>query len=120
MKAKRNGLLLSCVLFTALAASCYGPFNATRSLYKWNGEVTDSKWGNEAVFLGLAILPVYGIFMLGDAIIFNSLEFWGAKNPVDPPTAAASGTGAGADQPLQQAERDSRVAQAGAPEVAGS
>lgn len=72
---------------TALAVSiamtgCYGPFNLTKKIYKWNGEV-GSKWVNEGVFLGLVILPVYAFSFLGDAIIFNSIEFWGGKNPVN-------------------------------------
>ncbi|MFA6004069.1 MAG: DUF3332 family protein [Elusimicrobiota bacterium] len=62
-------------------AGCYGPFNLTKKLYKWNGEV-GSKWVNEGVFLGMAILPVYFFATLGDAIIFNSIEFWGGKNPI--------------------------------------
>ena len=62
-------------------AGCYGPFNLTKKLYRWNGSV-GSKWVNEGVFLGLVILPGYFLTTLGDAIIFNSIEFWGGKNPV--------------------------------------
>jgi hypothetical protein len=62
-------------------SGCYGSFNLTRKLYKWNGEV-GGKWTNEAVFLGFVILPVYMFATLGDAIVFNSIEFWRGKNPV--------------------------------------
>lgn len=76
----RKMLPLVLVLTVGLAG-CYGPFNLTKKLYKWNGDV-GSKWANEGVFLGCVILPVYFFATLGDAIIFNSIEFWGGKNPI--------------------------------------
>lgn len=69
------------LVLTVVLAGCYGPFNLTKKLYRWNGTI-GSKWVNEGVFLGLVILPGYFITTLGDAIIFNSIEFWGGKNPV--------------------------------------
>src|SRR5688572_16218427 len=83
---KWAGLLLAS---TTLASGCYGSFNLTQRLWNWNGTVTGNKWANEGIFLVCAILPVYSICMLGDAIIFNSFEFWGAKNPVDAPGLGA-------------------------------
>ena len=71
-----------------LATSCYGPFNLTRRLHHWNGTV-DGEWGNEGIFLLCAIIPVYGVCMLGDALIFNSIQFWGGENPISPPMADA-------------------------------
>ena len=64
---------------------CYGPFNLTRRLYQWNGQVGDT-WEKEIVFLLLALTPVYGLTVAGDAIVFNSMEFWTGKNPVDAPS----------------------------------
>lgn len=78
------------VLALALFASgCYGPFNLTRRLYNWNGQV-GTKWENEFVFIVLSWLPIYGLTVLGDAIVFNSMEFWTGNNPVDPPATQAS------------------------------
>ncbi len=74
-------LLLVVMALCMASAACYGPFRLTKKLYAWNGTV-GGKWTNEGVFLGLAILPVYGFSILGDAVIFNSIEFWGGKNPV--------------------------------------
>ena len=75
-----------CGLALAIAASgCYGPFNLTRRLYQWNGQV-GTKWEKEFVFILLAWVPVYGLTVLGDAVVFNSMEFWTGKNPVDPPS----------------------------------
>ena len=64
-----------------MLTSCTGPFNATKHVYNWQTSFED-KWGDELAFLGCAILPVYGLTMLGDAIIFNSFEFWGEENPI--------------------------------------
>jgi hypothetical protein len=66
-----------------LASGCFGEFAATRSLYKWNTNVSDSKWLRWLVFLVLAILPVYGLFILADAIVINTIEFFSGSNPID-------------------------------------
>jgi hypothetical protein len=73
--------LLALALF---ASGCYGPFNLTRRIHHWNGQV-GGKWENEIVFLIFAWVPVYGFATLGDAVVFNSIEFWTGENPVDPP-----------------------------------
>ena len=67
------------------ASGCYGPFNLTRRLYNWNGQAGTTKWEQEMIFLLLVALPVYELTALGDAIVFNSMEFWTGNNPVDPP-----------------------------------
>jgi len=75
------------VSFLGITTACYGPFNLTRSLYKWNGEISgsgqvESKWMREGVFLALVIIPVYEFSLLIDALLLNSIEFWGGENPV--------------------------------------
>jgi len=45
-------------------------------------ELSDSKFVNNLVFWALNIVPVYGLFFLGDAIIFNVIEFWSGSNPI--------------------------------------
>lgn len=66
----------------AATSSCYGPFRLTNKLHSWNGQVSQKKFVNELVFLGLCILPAYEICVLGDGLIFNSIEFWGGNNPI--------------------------------------
>ena len=73
--------MLALALF---ASGCYGPFNLTRRLYRWNGQV-NGKWEKEFMFLILAFTQIYSIIAAGDAIVFNSMEFWTGNNPVDPP-----------------------------------
>ena len=71
-------IAVSSIAFTG----CYGSFSLTSKLYNWNGQVSNQKFVNELVFLGLCILPAYELCTLGDALIFNSIEFWGGQNPI--------------------------------------
>lgn len=66
-----------------LCGSCIGPYNAFNSLRDWNDDVSDSKWGREVVHAALYIVPVYQLALLGDIIIFNSIDFWGGDAPFD-------------------------------------
>jgi hypothetical protein len=62
-------------------SGCFGSFNAIRNLWEWNDDF-DNKWVKWLVFLGLSIIPVYGLFAFADALVLNSVEFWTGKNPV--------------------------------------
>ena len=84
-RALRTGIVL--VALGLLTSGCFGPFNLTRRLYRWNEQV-QGKWEQEFMFILLAWVPVYGLAVLGDAVVFNSMEFWTGKNPVDPPMSA--------------------------------
>ena len=80
--------LVAGLLALGLFGSSYlGPNNAFDSLNHWNKHVTDNKWANEGIFLVLTIIPVYSFAYLGDILIFNSFEFWGADNPISAPPA---------------------------------
>ncbi len=65
-----------------LFSSCLGSFQAFNNLKEWNQGVSDSKWVNNLIFWGLNIIPVYGLFLIADAVIFNVIEFWSGSNPV--------------------------------------
>ncbi|MAN58848.1 MAG: hypothetical protein CMC08_03310 [Flavobacteriaceae bacterium] len=73
-----------CIALSAsvLCTSCLGSFSAFNNLKDWNMEISDSKFVNNLVFWGLNIIPVYGLFFLGDTIIFNVIEFWSGSNPI--------------------------------------
>ncbi|MEH0156898.1 DUF3332 domain-containing protein [Limibacter armeniacum] len=66
---------------SVLQTSCYGPFRLTNQLHSWNGQV-GTKFVNALVFLAFVIIPVYEIALLGDGLIFNTIEFWGGENPI--------------------------------------
>jgi hypothetical protein len=73
-------LLLPALVATALlCTSCLGPNKTFISLGKWNDTATDYKWANEAIFIGLWIVPVYEVCYLGDVVILNSIDFWSEK-----------------------------------------
>lgn len=63
-------------------SSCLGSFSAFNNLKEWNHDVSENKFVNNAVFWGLNIIPVYGLFFIGDTIIFNVIEFWSGSNPI--------------------------------------
>lgn len=63
-------------------SGCYGPFRLTSKLHDWNGQVSQKKFVNELLFLGMCIIPAYEICILGDGLIFNSIEWWGGRNPI--------------------------------------
>jgi hypothetical protein len=71
---------------------CLGPFNTWHQVLHWNRSVSDSKWVGELIFIGTVIIPVYSIAFLLDAVIFNSIEFWGGKNPISPASYSNTGT----------------------------
>jgi hypothetical protein len=60
---------------------CYGSFNMTKKVHAWNGSL-GNKFVQEAVFLGLIIIPVYEVAALLDAVILNTVEFWTGSNPM--------------------------------------
>jgi hypothetical protein len=88
-KTLRNRIVAAVVMgsFLTLTTACYGPFNLTRNVYHWNGNIkggkeVNEKWMKEFVFFGMIIIPVYMFSALLDAFIFNSIQFWSGDNPV--------------------------------------
>ena len=82
MRKPFQAATLAAILFLgSVTSGCYGPFNATRNLWHFNGTI-EGKWGQEAIFLAFSIIPVYAVFFLGDVLIFNSIQFWGGENPI--------------------------------------
>ncbi len=57
-------------------SGCYGTFPLTNAVYRINGKVSGNTVLNSIVMIVFAIFGVYGISMLIDAIILNSVEFW--------------------------------------------
>ncbi len=82
MKDFKKTWVLGALLAVVLGAGCLGPMNATTQLKTWNREI-ENRWVGEGVFLVLRY-PAYGLCFLGDVLIFNSFQFWGYENPIDP------------------------------------
>jgi hypothetical protein len=82
--------LIAIVLSATVSTSwsCYGSFELTRGLHSWNGEVTDNRFVNWLVFVGLVVVPVYSAALLVDGFVFNTVEFWTGDNPLGARTLA--------------------------------
>ncbi len=67
---------------TTVYASCYGSFALTKKVHWWNGAASSNKFVQWLVFVGLNVIPIYGLAVVVDALVVNSLEFWTGSNPV--------------------------------------
>lgn len=83
MKYRRTIVAIVLVATILPLTGCVGPCNLTGKLNDWNNDLGD-RWVNEIVFI--VLLPVYGLTVLGDVLIFNAVEFWGGDNPVHNPS----------------------------------
>lgn len=63
-------------------SSCIGPFKLTNQVLDWNKGVSNSKFVNELLFLGMHIVPIYPLSIVADGLLFNSIEFWSGSNPI--------------------------------------
>ncbi len=85
-------LAMTAIVAVTMMTGCIGGKNGfalTKKIYDWNCSFDQEKWINELVFLGLNIIPVYGVScVLIDGLVCNSIDFWTGENPI----AATSGT----------------------------
>ena len=81
---KRLILGVLCVALLPLLTGCYGNFPLTRTIYRVNGQIgrqvgqdqTQHNIAQSVVMWLLVIIPVYGVSMVIDALVFNLVEFW--------------------------------------------
>ncbi len=80
---KKGSLAFTLALVIGLTSfqGCIGNFVVTRKILNWNQKISN-KWVNEIIFLVMVIIPVYGVAILIDGIVLNSLEFWTGTNPL--------------------------------------
>lgn len=79
---RKISIFLFTLIFAGISqAQCVGSFGLTRTVH---GFVTGlgNKWISWLVFLVFIFLPVYGIAMLVDAVVLNSVQFWTGKTLV--------------------------------------
>ncbi|MEQ9365485.1 MAG: DUF3332 family protein [Leptospirales bacterium] len=78
------GSILIAVLSFGGVSHCYGSFALTRSLHDAVGSI-ENRWLRAIVFFLIAAWPlpiVYGLAILADAIVINTVEFWSGDNPM--------------------------------------
>ncbi len=62
-------------------SSCIGSYSLFNKFAKWETQMTGNKYVNAIV--GFIITPFVGsICLLGDSLIFNTIEFWSGSNPI--------------------------------------
>lgn len=79
---KKKIFICGALSMTLLSTSCLGSFSAFNSLRDWNDGVSGNKFLDNLIFWALNIVPVYGLFLAGDAFFFNVIEFWTGSNPI--------------------------------------
>ena len=87
------GLLLATSL-----CGCFGHNGLVDRVLKFNLSTTQNRWGREALFLGMWIVPVYPVCTLVDVLVLNSVEFWSGSNPMN-------GRGAVVDIPKSEIQK---------------
>jgi hypothetical protein len=85
MRTKKTAVITTFLALLFVCTSCFGPFNATRRIKTWNREI-ENRWAGEGVYLLFSAAWIYRVSFLADALVFNSIEFWGGDNPIDPPS----------------------------------
>ncbi len=82
-KINLKPLAVAIVAGSVLLTGCMGQFRLTDKVYSWNKKASGERWVNEIIFVGMAVLlPVYGLTLLADGVIFNSIEWWSGSNPI--------------------------------------
>jgi hypothetical protein len=76
----RTAFTAAALALTLTTASCFGPNKAFNGLSDWNQEVVEQDWAKELIFLGLNIIPAYGVAIFVDFVVLNTIEYWGNQN----------------------------------------
>lgn len=83
---KKN--LVKAAVVTAISAAmvlplsgCVGSNAVTAKVMQFNVEVVDNRYARAGV--NLLLSPVYAFTVAVDYVVFNSIEFWAGKNPIN-------------------------------------
>ncbi len=68
--------IITNVSVAALLTGCLGQNALFDTVQDWNSDATNSKFINQGISFAFWWIPVYGLSLLGDIIIFNSIGFW--------------------------------------------
>lgn len=82
MRKFRMATVSAILAATVMFSSCIGSHALFHRVYDMNQNISGSKWLNEICYFAMWIIPVYEISLLGDVLIFNSVEFWTGNNPL--------------------------------------
>lgn len=77
---------------SVMLSGCLGQNALFNTVQDWNATATEEKFVNQGISFAFWILPVYGLTLLADIVILNSVEFWTSTNPVNNRGAKVTGT----------------------------
>lgn len=77
---------------SVMLSGCLGQNALFNTVQDWNASATDEKFVNQGISFAFWILPVYGLTLLADVVILNSVEFWTGTNPVNNKGAKVAGS----------------------------
>ena len=72
--------ILASASAAALLTGCLGQNALFDTVQDWNSTASNNKFVNQGISFVFWWVPVYGLSLLGDIIIFNSIEFWTGTN----------------------------------------
>lgn len=72
---------------------CYGEFALTKSVYRFNGDISPDSFIQSAVLWVLAFFFIYEVAIVVDVVIFNLIEFWSGDNPMTAKTTFSNPDG---------------------------
>ncbi|PMH41133.1 hypothetical protein BCU68_05475 [Vibrio sp. 10N.286.49.B3] len=79
---KKNMVKIVALLSVVISLSgCVGSMAVTGKLMELNVKAVDNRYARGG--LNFLLAPVYALTTAGDYIIFNSIEFWSGKNPIN-------------------------------------
>jgi hypothetical protein len=86
-------LLVSVVVSMVMMLSgCLGQNALFNTVQDWNATATGEKFVNQGISFVFWWVPVYGLTLLADIVVINSIEFWSGTNPISKEGAKVAGT----------------------------
>ena len=78
---RRASIFALAAVVLSVQTGCYGSFNLTKSVLKWNGSAGD-KVVVQVLFWAMCIIPIYEVASIVDVVFLNLIEFWTGSNPL--------------------------------------
>ena len=84
--------ILASAILAFFLSGCLGQNALFNGVQDWNATATNNKFVNQGISFVFWWLPVYSLTLLGDIVIFNSIEFWSGENILSKKPAKVAGT----------------------------
>ncbi|MEL0659382.1 DUF3332 family protein [Psychromonas arctica] len=78
---KKVAMVAAVASLTSALSACVGSNAVTDKVMQFNLEVVDNRYARGGV--NILLFPVYALTLAVDVVVFNSLEFWTGKNPLN-------------------------------------